>query len=117
MVGPSDAAGDDDFDPFLLLVCPKFDEPVRTILVVTRSSFSCMVTKTLLGLPFLLLWGLFVGEFELLEVGDNPFPLTKVAVVFPLLFVEFPKGGLRNRPELQVKLEVFCKGIRSGVKL
>ena len=73
-----------------------------------------MVTKTLLGLPFLLLWG-FVGELELFEVGDNPFPLTKVAV-FPL-FVEFPKGGLRNRPELQVKLEVFCKGIRSGVKL
>ena len=75
-----------------------------------------MVTKTLLGLPFLLfIWGIFVGELELFEVGDNPFPLTKVAV-FPL-FVEFPKGGLRNRPELQVKLEVFCKGIRSGVKL
>ena len=85
VVGPSDAAGDDDFDPFLLLVCPKFDEPVRTILVVTRSSFSCMVTKTLLGLPFLLfIWGIFVGELELFEVGDNPFPLTKVVAVFTL---------------------------------
>ena len=88
----------------------RLGEPVLTNLVVTRSSFSWIVTKTRRGEPFFV----FVGELELLEapveVGDNPFPFTKG------LLLQFP-GGFRNRPVFaEVKFEVFCKGIRSGVK-